>query len=144
MILLTAEVVKTLRFLGVIFFLDIDGDMLFDVDRMRNRDGFRDMNRVWLRDVYCVRNRNWDFEGNLHRVRDVFLDGIWHLFFYVNRVGLFNVNRDRLLHLNFYRHLDRIGYILLDSYRIGLRNRDLNFLSKDDGLHILVRAAECS
>jgi len=143
-ILLTTEDVKTLRFLGAIFFLDIEGDILFDIDRVRNRDGFRDMNRVWLRDMYCVRNRNCHFDGNLHRVRDVFLDGVWHLFFYVNRVGLFNVNRDRLLHLNLHRHLDRIGHILLDSYRIGLRNRDLNFLSKDNCLHILVRAAECS
>jgi hypothetical protein len=143
-ILLTTEAVKTLRFLGAVFILDIDGDIFFDVDRVRNRDGFRDVNRVQLRDMHCVRNRNWDFEGNLHRERDVFLDGVWHLSFYVNRVRLFKVNRNRLLHLNFHRHLDRIGYILLDSYRVGLRNRDPNFLSKDNGLHILVRAAECS
>lgn len=143
-ILPTTEAVKTLRFRGAFFFLDIEGDGLFDVDRVRHRDGFRDVNRIGLRNMYCMRNRNRDFDGNFHRVRDVFLDGVWHPFFYVDRVGLFNVNRDRLLHLNLHRHLHRIGYILLDSYRIGLRYRDLNFLSKDNGLHVLVRAAKCS
>ena len=144
MILSTTENVKTLRFLGALFFLDIDRDILFDIDRVRNRDWFRDVNRIRLRYMYCVRNRNWDFDGNFHRVRDVLLHRVWDLSFYVNRIRLFNVNRNGFFHLNFHRHLDRIGNILLDSYWIGLRNRDLNFLSQDNGLDVLVWAAECS
>jgi hypothetical protein len=142
-ILITTKAVKTLRFQGAFFFLDIHGDILFDVNRVWNRDGFRDMNRIRLRDMYCVRNRNRDLDGNFYRVRDVLLHGVWYLLLYVNRVGFFNVDRDRLLYLNFHWHLDRIGHILLDSYGIGMRNRDLNFLSQDNGFHILVRAAEC-
>lgn len=109
---------------------------------------YRDLDRVWLRDMhrdgvrlryaYIVRDRDRYFNVHFHGVWNFLFYGEWNFLLNIYRIGFRNFNRVRLLNLDFNRNLYNVGDFLLYRDGVRLRDRKLHFLRDDSGLHMVL------
>lgn len=122
--------------------------MILHVNRHFLFNVYRDLDRVWLRDmhrdgirlryVYMVRDRDRYLNLHFHGVWNFLFYGEWNFLLNIYGIGLRNFNRIRLLNLDFDRNLHYVGDFLLYRDGVRLRDRILYFLRDDSGLHMVL------
>lgn len=133
---------KTLEAPIVLFltqvFLDVNWNLLLNIDRMRNRDGFRDVDRIgfWYMDGNL--NRDGHIYRDLHRIGNFLLNWIGDLLLYIYRIRFGNLNRIRFLNFDLHGDLYGVWNLLDDLDGIWLWDGHFDLLGDDDSLDVVV------
>ena len=141
---LAAEAAVALGFTALATFMSLHEVGNFLLDDVGNGDWVRDRNMdgVGLLNVHGHLVGDGHLVGYLHRVWHFLLYGVWDLLLHIHGVGLHNFHRVGLLDLDLNGHLHGVGDLLFYGDGVGFFYGYFDLLVDDDGLHLLVWAAE--